>query len=188
MQDNYTGYEDAIDKAIDISRQPIGPFLGLPQEKALAIAKESVKGLMKVIKAKPKPLIINGKQYMEYPDWQLIGLYFGITTRVDKVQEINEIFEKTEKDGTITSESRFMGYVVEVSAIKYSQVISTTTAECSRHEKQWQSKDRNQMREMAQIRAKRSVLKDVLRWVFSMASLDMPDAANIEVDEDRELF
>jgi len=188
MQDKeYTGYENAIQQATNATLLSIGPFLGLDESQALARAKESVNTLMKVIKAKPKPLIINGKQYMEYADWQLLGLYFGITTKVNNIEVINEMYEKTDKDGNIISESKFMGYIVEVSALKYSQVISTTTAECTRHEKQWMNKDRNQIREMAQIRAKRSALKDVLRWVFSMASLDMPEnTAQFEVDEDPE--
>ena len=148
---------------------------GYSPEEAMIRAKEAVNTVMKVIANRPKPLVINGKQYLEYQDWRLLALYFGITTKTDNVAEVNEM---------VDDRLKFIGYIAEASALRDGQVLTTSSAECTRHEKAWVNKDRFQIREMATIRAKRSALKDVLRWVFSMASLEMPDLNNVEVDKD----
>lgn len=156
---------------------------GLSTEGAIIRAKEAVTSVMKVLKSRPDPLIINGKQYMEYQDWSLLGLYFGITTRIDHIEELNEI-QEVEVNGVKGNRIKFIGFVVEASALRNGQVLTTTTGECTRHEKNWLNKGRFQIREMAMIRAKRSALKDVLRWVFSLASLDMIEVNEIEINDD----
>ena len=156
---------------------------GYTPEAAMIRAKEAVNTVMKVIASRPKPLVINGKQYLEYQDWRLLALYFGITTKTDNVAEMNELCE-VEVNGVTGNRIKFIGYVVEASALRDGKVLTTSSAECTRHEKAWVNKDRFQIREMATIRAKRSALKDVLRWVFSMASLDMPELEKVEVDKD----
>lgn len=154
-------------------------------EAAMIRAKEAVSTVMKVIKNRPEPLIIKGKQYMEYQDWRLLALYFGITTRIDNVTELNELCEYTDPNSGIKGNRiKFIGFTVEASALRDGKPLTTSNAECTRYEKNWISKDRFQLREMATIRAKRSALKDVLRWVFSMASLDMPEIDALEVDKD----
>jgi len=160
---------------MDVQTQNTDLILGYTPEAAMIRAKEAVDTVMKVIQNRPKPLIINGKQYLEYQDWRLLALYFGITTHVDNVDELNHI---------VDDRLKFIGFVVTASALRDGQVLTTSSAECTRYEKNWVNKDRFQIREMATIRAKRSALKDVLRWVFSMASLEVPEAAELEVDKD----
>ena len=158
---------------------------GYSPEEAMIRAKEAVDVVMKVIRHREKPLVINGKQYLEYQDWRLLALYFGITTKTDNVTEKNELCEYSDPNtGVNGNRIKFIGYEVEASALRDGKVLTTSSAECTRHEKAWVNKDRFQLREMATIRAKRSALKDVLRWVFSMASLEMPDLNNVEVDKD----
>jgi len=177
MQDNKpTVYE--WDNALSVPQpRPNEYMLGLTPETALLRAKDAVKAVVAIINSREKPLIVNGKRYVEYQDWRLLALYFGITTRIDNVQEVNE---------TVDNRVKFIGYIVEVSARKNNEILTTATGECTRYEKNWLNKERPQVREMATIRAKRSALKDVLRWVFSMAELEVPEVKNINPDIDEE--
>ena len=152
---------------------------------AMIRAKEAVSTVMKVIANRPEPLIIKGKQYMEYQDWRLLALYFGITTQIDNVTEINEMHDYADPNtGCNGQRMKFIGFTVDASTLRDGKVLTTSSAECTRYEANWLKKDRFQLREMATIRAKRSALKDVLRWVFSMASLEMPELNDLEVDKD----
>lgn len=177
------------EQAIIKSSQPVdlSEFVGLSPEHAMHKAKEAVQALVKVINAKPKPLIINNKQYLEFSDWQLIGLYFGVMAKTIRYQEMAEYVEKTNKvTGDVYSERIFTGYSVEASAMKSGQIITTAIAECTVHEKNWKDKDRNSILQMAQVRAQRAALKNCMRWVFSFARIDVPEAHNIDEDFDPE--
>lgn len=179
--------EESINQAVATYNQPLTEFVGLSPDMAMLKAKESVKALIKVIKAKPQPLIINGKQYLEFSDWQLIGLYFGVMVKTIQYKELFEMEEQiVPATGELFSVRTFAGYSVEASAVKNGQIITTAIAECTIHEKSWKNKERNHLLQMAQVRAQRAALKNALRWVFSFARVDIPEAKDIESEDDPE--
>ena len=51
-------------------------------ETQLAYATKAANALMNVVNKKPKKVIINGKQYLEYGDWQMLARFFGSTSRI----------------------------------------------------------------------------------------------------------
>lgn len=53
-----------------------------PPEVVLEEARKAALALKSVISQKPKPVIFNQEQYIEFEDWQLIAHFYGVTTRV----------------------------------------------------------------------------------------------------------
>lgn len=51
-------------------------------EQVLAEATKAAQALGRVIALKEKPVIFNGEQYLELEDWQTVGKFYGITTKV----------------------------------------------------------------------------------------------------------
>ena len=57
-------------------------------ETQLEFAKKAATALMKVVESKPKKVIINGKQYLEYGSWQTLARFFGATAGVEWTKPI----------------------------------------------------------------------------------------------------
>lgn len=55
-------------------------------EVVLAEAKRAADAVVKVIKSKPKPVIIRGEQYLEIDDWSLLAQFYGCTAYTDWVR------------------------------------------------------------------------------------------------------
>jgi len=53
-----------------------------PPEIILEEATKAAKALQGVISRKPKKVILNGEQYLEFEDWQTIGRFYGIAAKV----------------------------------------------------------------------------------------------------------
>ncbi len=56
-----------------------------PKEMVLQ-GRKALAELTAIIRNRPDKVIINKKQYLEYPDWELLGVFFGITPRVVETQ------------------------------------------------------------------------------------------------------
>jgi len=54
-----------------------------PPDAVLLEAKKAAQALRDIISQKPKPVIMNGEQYLEFEDWQTVGRFYGITARED---------------------------------------------------------------------------------------------------------
>lgn len=141
-------------------------ILGQSAEVAFQQATEAMSYLRKFLVDRPNKLVIGGKQYLEYRDWQFLGMHFGITPRVDHVEEINIIQDERLK---------FIGFKSTASAIRDDKVLSTAVMECTRQEPNWTNKPRFQICSMAETRACAKVLRNVLSWVFAL-----PESEGIE--------
>lgn len=53
-----------------------------PPEAVLAEAKKAAQALRDVVATKPKPVMMNGEQYLEFEDWQTVGKFYGVTAKV----------------------------------------------------------------------------------------------------------
>jgi len=113
--------------------------------------------LKDVIASKKKPVIINGEQYLEFEDWQLLGRFHKIYSQVEWTKEIRE------KDLIIGYEARAIVVNEE------GKVVSAAESMCLKTEKQWGGKDLFAVRSMAQTRACAKALRNVLSWVVVLA-------------------
>lgn len=148
-----------------------------PQQ-VMARATEAAEVLKGVISRKPKPVIINGEQYLEFEDWETIGRFYGLSVRtmdavpveVYGVQGAKARAEVINRDGV---------------------VVGGAEAYCLRDEERWSTRpvyewqgegdDRKrvkigdepvpwfQLASMAQTRAASKALSNVLRWVVVLA-------------------
>lgn len=129
----------------------------------------SVAGLLNnVIKNKKKPVVINGEQFLEFEDWQMIARFYGCTAQVEWVKEVRE------KDHIIGYEAR------AVVLTKDCRQISAAESMCLKTEKQWQNKELFQLKSMSQTRACAKSLRNVFSWVVVLAgfSVNSPDESS----------
>lgn len=123
----------------------------------LAEAQKAATALKDVIARKAKPVIINGEQYIEAPDWQLIGKFYGYTSGLEHEPEYVELNEAH-------------GFKATAVAIDRSGVVrSRATAYCMDDEQRWDKAPTFQLCSMAQTRANAKVLRNVLGWVVELA-------------------
>ena len=117
-------------------------------------AAESLKG---VIARKPKPVIINGEQYLEFEDWQTVGRFYGYTAGLEVEPEFVDM-------------GGVKGFKATAVALDAQGVIrSRATAYCMADEDRWQKAPIYQLASMAQTRANAKALRNVLSWIAVLA-------------------
>lgn len=57
-------------------------------EEILIEARRAAQSLTRIISAKPKPVIINGEQYLEWEDWALLGRFYGLTAKITETKPV----------------------------------------------------------------------------------------------------
>ena len=128
------------------------------------ILKEAMRAataLKKVIDAKPHKIILNGEIYLENEDWLTIARFYGITSRVRSTNYV--------KFGDEEYSSHGFEAIAEAYLVQNDQVISMAESMCLSDESNWKNKPLFQLRSMAQTRASRRVLRQVLGWVVVLA-------------------
>lgn len=120
-------------------------------------AAKAAHALRDVIEKKPSKVVINGKTYLTFEDWQTLGRFYGVTAAA--------------RSTTYIEYGRVRGFESHAQAVLVStdQVISDAQAMCLDDESKWQDKPLYQLRSMAQTRACAKVLRNVLAWVVVLA-------------------
>lgn len=103
---------------LDISHAPA---------QVLAEARDAARALQDVLTSKPKKVVMNGEQYLEFEDWQTLGRFYGITPKVDGDPEFSDF-------GSIR------GFKASAVALYKGEVISRATAYCLTDEEKWRSR------------------------------------------------
>ncbi len=111
--------------------------------------------LTRIIEKKPKKVIINNEQYLEYEDWQTVGAPFGISVKTGSAEPI-------EIEG-------IKGAKAKAEVYKDGKIIGGADAYCLRDERNWETKPWFQLASMAQTRAGAKALRNVLSWVVMLA-------------------
>jgi hypothetical protein len=128
------GKSDAPTQALVLSPRTELALTREPTE-ILADAKKAADALMTVINAKKDKVMMNGKQYLVYEDWQTVGTFFNLVPRIreDKLIQIDM------GRGKITT-----GYeaFAEVINTKTGIVITSATAMCLNDEEKWSSRNK----------------------------------------------
>ncbi len=137
----------------------------------LAEAQKAATSLKDVIARKPKPVIINGEQYLEFEDWQTVGRFYGITVGIEQEPEFVQLGEAK-------------GFKATSIALRAGQIVSRATAYCLDDEEKWGAGDRKpplfQLASMAQTRANAKALRNVLSWVAVLAGYRPTPAEEME--------
>lgn len=122
-------------------------------EAQLAFAQKAATALMKVA----KPINIQGKEYLPFGSWQILGRFFGSTVGVEWTKKIEE-------------NGKLMGYEARAIVYRSGEVISSAEASCMKTERNWGSRDEYAIKSMAQTRACAKALRNAFGWVAEMAN------------------
>lgn len=127
-----------------------------PQEIA-EFGKCAAKVLTGIIDAQKDKVMINGKQYLQFRDWQTVARFFKCSVGTESVKPI------------IVKEE-IVGYVARAQVMNsVGVVVSTAESMCMKEEKNWVEKPAFQVMSMAQTRANVKALRNVFSWVIVLA-------------------
>jgi len=122
-------------------------------------ALEAARELQKIVDSRKKKLILGGKQYLYFEDWQTLGRFDRTTA---KVIDTKEIFQ----------DNKLFGFSAKAVALKDGIEISAAEAECCFDEPNWKNKPRFQLKSMAQTRACAKALRNCLAFVAVLANYE----------------
>lgn len=101
----------------------------------LAEAGQAARALQSVIAGKPKKVVMNGEQYLEFEDWQTVGRFYGVTAKEDGDPELVRTGEYDDQDREVR------GFKASAVAIdRNGHVLSRATAYCLSDEEKWSSR------------------------------------------------
>src|SRR5258708_39752363 len=94
-------------------------------KQVLAEAKEAAKALESVISQRENAVKFNGKQYLQFEDWQTCGKFYGVTSKIVNTEYV-------EINGA-------KGFLARAEAIRMSDgaVVSAAESMCQNDEKNW---------------------------------------------------
>jgi hypothetical protein len=154
-------------------------------------AQEAAKALTDVLGNKKKPVMMNGEQYLEYEDWQLLAKFYDYTVGTESTTEIV-------RNGEV------VGFTAKSVVYQRGVVVSSAEASCSRDEDKWNKRDKYkwingqkkkvgeekvpdfQLKSMAQTRACAKGLRNVLAWVVVLAGYKATPAEEMDGVENRQ--
>jgi len=136
-----------------------------PKEVILA-GRAAAKELTGIVSSRDKKLVLAGKQYLFFEDWQTIGKFYGVTAKVISTEELRD-------------NGNLVGFLAHAVAVAAGNEISAADGECTRDEPNWREKPRFQLRSMAQTRACAKALRNCLGWVAVLAGYEATPAEEI---------
>jgi len=142
------------------------PLEGNP-EVVIEFATKASKALKNIVDTKPKKVIINKEQYLEFEDWQTVARFYGGSVGTDWTKPIN-------KDGKV------FGFEARAVVYNHGEIIGSAEASCTREEKNWVSKPEFQLKSMAQTRACAKALRQVYGWVVVLAGYKSTPAEEMD--------
>ncbi len=125
-------------------------------ELVLNEAQKASQSLDRILKSKPKKVLINNEQYLEFEDWQTLGEFYGRFVKTDEIELVTI-------NGTLGFKAK--AHLFNRQGIE----IGGAEAYCMKDEKNWQNKPLFQLASMAQTRAGAKALRNNLAWVAVLA-------------------
>jgi hypothetical protein len=137
-------------------------------EIVLEEAARAAQALRQIIEQKPRKVVLNGKTYLQFEDWQTLGRFYGVTAVGRATNPVNY--------------GKVQGFECHAEALLVSsnQVISRAEAMCLDDEQNWTGKPLYQLRSMAQTRACAKALRNVLAWVVVLAGYSPTPAEEMD--------
>lgn len=136
-------------------------------------ARKAASALTAIIESDPNKLMLNGKTYLFFEQWQLLARFYGVTTGA-----ADQIPTKFVEYG----DARGWEATAEARLVSTNQVISRAEAMCLDDEWKWADKPLFQLKSMAQTRACAKALRNVLAWVVVLAGYCPTPAEEIEAE------
>ncbi len=134
-------------------------------------AQQCASALKSVIENKPKSVIINGEQYLEYEDWQTLGQFYAYAARTLDAEYV-------EVNGVAGARAK-----AELVDLRTGEVMGGAEAYCMRDEDKWADRPWHQLASMAQTRAGAKAFRNRLAWIVVLAGYKATPAE--ELDSDR---
>ena len=134
-------------------------------------AMEAAKELQRIVDSRNKKLILQGKQYLFFEDWQTLGRFDRTTAKVVDTKELYQ-------------DNKLIGFSAKAVALKDEIEISAAEAECCFDEPNWKNKPRFQLKSMAQTRACAKALRNCLAFIAVLANYEPTPAEEMIGDED----
>lgn len=98
-----------------------------PPEVVIEEARRAAKVLTDVVKKKPKPVMMNGEQYLEFEDWQTVARFYGITAKVKETEFLDY--------------GGVQGFLAKAVAVRSDGMeISAAEAMCMNDEEKWSAR------------------------------------------------
>jgi len=179
-------------RGTELSTQISAVGFAIPPDVVLQNAMVAAKALKDVISHKPKPVILNGEQYLEFEDWQTCGQFYGYTVKTGEAVAV-------EVDGVKGAKAH-----ADLVDFKTGEIIGGAEAYCMRDEEHWNTRpkyewqgegdDRKrvkigdeivpwfQLASMAQTRAGAKAFRNRLAWVVVLAGYKPTPAEEITED------
>lgn len=158
-------------------------------------ARRAAEVLIDVIKQKPKPVMMNGEQYLEFEDWQVVGKFYGCTAKVrsttfiqyGEVKGFEAIADLIDRNGNVISSADAMTLNDEEkwssrTKYRYEDVLvdgKKVWVDAKAGKKGYYKSNKIadgevsvplfQLRSMAQTRACAKVIRNVFSWVVVLA-------------------
>lgn len=125
------------------------------------VAARKIKELIDTL---PNPVMIKGKKYVEFSEWQILGNYFDVAVKTYEVEPV-------ERWGSQGVKAR-----AEAIYTPTGEVVGAAESICLRSEKGRANHDYNKISSMAQTRAGSKALRNALGWVIKLAGLPQTPA------------
>ncbi len=125
---------------------------GDPQQQ-LEFAHKAATALMSWVQQKPKKVMINGEQFLEFGDWQILARFYGATVGIDWTKAIEG------------------GWEARAIVYRNGETIASAEAMCTRSERNWAKRDEFMLKSMAQTRASSKALRQAFGWVAELAGM-----------------
>jgi len=134
-------------------------------------AMEAAKELQGIVGSRNKKLILQGKQYLFFEDWQTLGRFDRTTAKVIDTKELYH-------------DNKLIGFSAKAVALKDGIEISAAEAECCFDEPNWKNKPRFQLKSMAQTRACAKALRNCLAFIAVLANYEPTPAEEMVGNDD----
>lgn len=141
-----------------VKRESTEVGFALTPSEQLANAAIAAKALKEVIANKPKPVIFNGEQYLEFDDWQTCGQFYGYTVKTGEA-------EMAEIDGVKGAKAH-----ADLIDLRTGLVVGGAEAYCMRDEENWNKRPKYEWQGEGDNRKRVKIGDEVVPW-FQLASM-----------------
>ena len=136
-----------------LTGEPLPERTARDPQRILAQAEQAAQALAQAMAGKPRRVILNGSEYLEFEDWQTLAGFYGLATRTEEAEPI-EIFGCQGAKAKAVVCDRDSG-----------MQLGGAEAYCLSSEEGWADKPWFQLASMAQTRAGAKALRNLLAWV-----------------------
>ena len=145
-----------MDTNLVVSNQEVG--IRIYPEETIEMASLAAKALKRVISLKTKPVILNGEQYLEFEDLQLVGQFYGYTVKTGEAMPV-------EVDGVKGAKAR-----ADLIDFKTGMYLGGAEAYCMRDEEHWNTRPKYEWQGEGNNRKRIKIGDEVVPW-FQLASM-----------------